>query len=443
MKRRIIGTIALAVMVSLTGCGGGLSFDDLNPFSGREQILPGERQEILAEPNPLAVDPALAVVQAIILPPAINNGDWSQPGGNPANAPGHLAYSGSGQRIWMSSAGRGTGSHGNISASPVISGGRIFVMDVEGKVTALTASGGGRAWQVSIVPEGDDDDGITGGGLAADGGNLFAATGYGEIIAFDQGTGQRRWTTKMDIPLRSAPTVANGILFVVGTDNRVFAVSIADGSQLWSFRGIPETTGLVSSASPAVSGDIVVVPFSSGEIIAFQAATGQPIWAESLTRTRSFTSLSGIREVAARPVIQDGVVYAVSVSGRMIATGLASGERVWTKNFAGVHTPAIAGESLFAVDIRGKLAAMSRATGQVLWLVDMPKNEDNETWAGPVVAGGRLWLASSEGRLVSVDPASGRMISEHDIGDPVRLQPIVASSTIYVFTDDANLVAFN
>ncbi len=443
MNMRLKGLVALAILVGLSGCGNN-SLSDFNPFNRGDPRLPGDRQDVLTEPNPLTVNPDATSVRAIVVPPAVSNGDWPQPGGTPSNAPGNLAYSGGGQRIWSSSAGEGTGDNGNISASPVVAGGRVYTMDVKGTITAFSAASGGRAWRMSIVPEGEDDDGITGGGLAASNGILYVVTGYGEIIALDQGSGQRLWTVNMEIPMRSAPTVDGGTLYAVSTDNRIFAVSTADGSKLWTYRGIPESTGLVSGASPAVSGDMVVVPFSSGEIIAFKSATGDPVWAETLTRTRSFTSLSGIREVAARPVVQNGIVYAVSVSGRMIATGLADGERIWTRNFSGVHTPAIAGDSLFAVDVDGRLVAFDRLTGEVLWLIELPEDDrDPERWAGPVIAGGRLWLASTQGRMVSVDPVTGQLGTERSVGDPVRMQPIVAANRIYVLTDDANLVAFN
>jgi outer membrane protein assembly factor BamB len=436
---------ALIVVMSLllSACGTGLQLDRLNPFKERERPLPGTRVAVLTDTDALTVNPALAQ-RPIVLPAARANQNWAQPGGEASNSPGHLALSSSPNRAWRVNAGKGSDKDARLTNSPVVYGGRVFVMDVNGKVGAYSASGGGRIWSVSIVPEGEDDDGITGGGLAADNDLLFVATGYGELIAINPGSGQRVWTKDLGIPIRSAPTAAGGRVFLVTADNRVHALSQVDGSQEWTYRGIPETTGLLANASPAVADGLVVVPYSSGEIIAFDVATGQPSWADSLTRTRRATSLSGINDVAARPVVDRGVVYAVSVSGRMVASKIKSGERIWSRNLASAQTPVAAGDAIFVVTLDDRIVALSRDDGEVRWVTDLPRGEDNDVvWAGPVLAGGRLWITSSDGRLMSVDPATGQSGGGRDVGDDIFLGPVVASGKLYVLTDKANLIAFN
>ncbi len=442
MKALRLICLALVLSVGVTACGGGESFDRLTkPFRKKEKILPGERIDVITEANPLQVSPG-ASSQGVLVPQAQTNVNWSQPGGNAANNPGHLAFPGTGQKAWVARAGKGSSDDSRISAAPVVGGGRVFVMDAEGEVSAFSTQGGGRIWQTSLTPEDEDNDGIIGGGVAFDGGLVFAASGFGFVTALDQSSGQRIWTQELGIPVRSAPTAVDGKVYVVTSDNRVFALSQADGSQIWSYRGISETTRLLSSASPAVSNKYVIVPYSSGEIIAFQVADGKPIWADSLTRTRSFTSLSGITEVAARPVINGGVVFAVGVSGRLVAVKADSGERLWTHNLSSTQTPYLLGNTLFVVGLDRKLVAFDTSSGEVRWISELP-GESRDSWAGPVGAGGRLWLTSSTGTLISVDPSNGQVTSERSIGDETFLSPVVASGLIFVLTDEANLVAFN
>lgn len=442
MKAVRLSLICLALVVGLTACETSTAVDRvLSPFRKKEKILPGERVDVITETNPIEVSQE-AGAQGVALPQAISNGDWSQPGGTASNNPGHLAFSGTGQRAWISNAGRGSSDDSRISAAPVIAGGRVFVMDAEGAVSAFSSQGGGRIWRTSLTPEDEDDDGVIGGGVASDGGLVFAASGFGFVTALDPSSGQRIWTADLGIPVRSAPTAFGGRVYVVTSDNRVFALSSADGSQIWSYRGISETTRLLSSASPAVSNEYVVVPYSSGEIIAFKTSDGQPIWADSLTRTRSFTSVSGLSEVAARPVISGGIVYAVGVSGRLVAVKASTGERLWTHNLSSTQTPYLIGNTLYVVGLDRRLIAFDSASGKVRWISKLP-GESRDSWAGPVGAGGRLWLSSSKGALITVDPSNGQVTSERAIGDETYLAPIVAGGQIFVLTDKANLVAFN
>jgi outer membrane protein assembly factor BamB len=59
-----------------------------------------------------------------------------------------------------------------------------------------------------------------------------------------------------------------------------------------------------------------------------------------------------------------------------------------------------------------------------------------------VLAGNRLWLTSSKGQLVGVDPGTGRVASTDDIGSPVYIAPVVAGGRLYVLGDNARLYAF-
>ena len=89
---------ALVAALLLAGLAGCSSFSIRDMLSGEEDKLPGEREAILLETDPLVVDPQAAQVPP--LPAARANADWSQPGGTATNAPGHLSLSPSPKRAW-------------------------------------------------------------------------------------------------------------------------------------------------------------------------------------------------------------------------------------------------------------------------------------------------------------------------------------------------------
>ena len=71
------------------------------------------------------------------------------------------------------------------------------------------------------------------------------------------------------------------------TDGRTVALAGHDGAELWVHRGLPERASLLIGASPALDGDVVVVPYSSGELVALRVASGTGAWSDSLARTRT------------------------------------------------------------------------------------------------------------------------------------------------------------
>ena len=62
-------------------------------------------------------------------------------------------------------------------------------------------------------------------------------------------------------------------------------------------------------------------------------------------------------------------------------------------------------------------------------------------WVGPLLAGNRLILLSSHGRLVSVSPYTGAVLQEIKIGAGVFVSPIVANDTLYILNNKGNLIA--
>ncbi len=443
MARGRISRLALAsATLLIAGCSDSLpslpKLNDLNPFAEKQQALPGKRIAVIPDASAVGADLAPAD-KPIIISPYSGNEQWTQPGGTANNSPGHLAIAASIKTVWTADAGTGSSKYGKISASPIAFGGKVYTLDAAGTVTAFSTSGGGQAWRASLKPEGEKvaEKGY-GGGLAADAGKLFAATGYGTIVALDPGSGKQLWTKSIGVPIRTSPTAAGGRILAVTIEGEVVCLSTEDGSENWRYRGLDEKASIISNASPAIEGSLAIVPFTSGEVVGLNLATGQPVWTESLSKTRSASSLTSMTD-AGRPVIDNGTVFAVGHAGRMIASSL-KGQRLWQISVPGVQQPVVSGDSVFVVDTQGQLMAITRRDGKIQWTM---KLSGSNIWSGPVLGGGKLWLTSAAGQLVSVEATTGKVASTQDLGQPIYIAPIIAGSRMFILTDKAKLIALN
>jgi outer membrane protein assembly factor BamB len=420
-------------------------------FDKKQEPLPGRRISVLkADEKDAIAGPEAA--GTVVLPPPVTNVSWSQPGGVPSNAPGHLALAETLNTLWTVSAGEGSSKRMRLTAIPIVYDKKIYTMDAEATIRAISASNGSVLWEVKNVPTAKsgfdylhpfNTNNVSrngfGGGLAADGGKIFAATGFGTIIALDASSGTEVWTKRFAIPIREAPTAAEGRVFVVNSESELICLSANDGVQLWSQKGLPENAAVLTSASPAVAGNLVFVPYPSGEITAIDIKTGQARWTDSLAKGAINSSATAIGE-APRPVADHEAVYAMSRGGQLIATSRDRGTRLWTRDIKGSQMPWVAGDTLFVVDISGKLIAMNRKDGKARWITALP---GDGRWNGPVLGGNRLWLASSKGLLVAVDAVSGAIAAQSDLGAPVWITPVVAEGRLYVLNDKAKLIAMN
>lgn len=405
----------------------------------------GERISVLDFEQQNQAEADLQGVEVVLPPPQVNP-SWTQPGGSPTKAMGSLAL-GELAKLWEVSIGQGSKPQRWLNAAPVIAANRLYTMDTEANVAAFTADTGRSLWRVALR-EKEKPAPAFGGGVSIDGDRLYATTGYGTAYALDAATGRQIWRVDLGIPLRAAPTVAEGRVLVMSQDNRLTALNADTGAQDWQVTATLEPAGILGPGSPAMDGGTVVVGFSSGELFALRVENGRTVWQDQLARTGRSTALAALSAIVASPVIDRGRVFAIGHGGRMVAIDLASGQRVWERSLGGISTPAVAGDFLFLVTTDAQVVALTRGDGRIRWITPLTrwKNPKKKTggvaWFGPVLGGGRLILVSSEGEMIFLDPATGEVQSQQKLGAPAYLPPVVANMILYVLTDDGKVRAF-
>ncbi len=411
-----------------------------------EAPLPGERIAVLQRVDGIEADPALAGV-APQLPEPVDAAEWPQAGGVPSHAMGQLALDTPLSRVWSADLGAGEDDGHEILSGPVVAAGRVFGMDAEARVSAFDLGSGRRIWQVDLEPE-DDDEGFFGGGVAFDGGRLYVTTGFARVYALDAGTGAVVWEARVPAPMRAAPTVAEGRVLAVTLDNQLVALSAEDGREFWTHSGLTETTGIIGGASPAVSGPIVVAPYSSGELFAIRVENGRVLWSESLSPVGRSSAISALSDISGRPVVDRDLVFATSHGGRSTAIELRRGGRAWDLNVGGTADPWVAGDSVFLITKEARLLALTRDEGRVRWVQQLARYEDEEdksgpiTWAGPVLAGGYLYVVNSRGQMLAVAPSDGGIAATYELPGGSRIAPVVAAETLLIVTQSGQLVAY-
>jgi outer membrane protein assembly factor BamB len=413
----------------------------------------GDRISVLEFEQQLAPSAALSG-RDFFLPGPQAATAWTQPGGNAENSIEHVIAAPAFEVAWRRSIGAGSSRVRQVMAPIVADNNRVFVLDAESTVTAVDAGSGNEVWKTNIRPEGKERGGF-GGGVAVGGGKVFVSSGYRTMNALDQATGAVVWTVNVDVPIHGAPTVAGSRVYVVDVENQLYAFDVQTGQQEWSFRGIPEPARIMRASSPAVTGDTVVAPFSSGELVAVRASTGQPVWQQTLSRTSRTSALSEVRDIAGRPVISRGMVYAVGHSGVMSAVDVRSGQPKWQLPVSGVNAPLPVGDVVYVVSKDGQLTVVNRDTGQVYWTRDLNEglvhreggffglwdHEVRPKWSGPLLASNRLVLVNSDGDLVALDPKTGVQTASIRLGGAGYIAPAAYNGALYVLTDNGDLVS--
>lgn len=237
-------------------------------------------------------------------------------------------------------------------------------------------------------------------------------------------SGTERWSCRTGGPVRSAPTVVDGTVYVGSDDGSLYAVDAATGRQKWCS---PLNAGVVRSA-PAVEGDLVYVT-AARCVYALDIRTGRVHW-----------EFHGIGEAATTVGSSGDCVYFGS-SGTLYTLDAKAGTKQWL----------IAGYGLTSyqwVVLAGPVAIVGNA-GTHVHAFDAGKRR--QVWGarvphGPVsgpsaLSDGLLYLGSEGGELVALDTSKGRKKWRYDTRGAIQSAPTVADGTVYVGNDDDRLYA--
>lgn len=222
------------------------------------------------------------------------------------------------------------------------------------------------------------------------------------------------WTAKKLGGGDSAPAVAGGVVYVMGTrggDDVVVALSEKDGSEVWASKigGIPKQRMPQSQegpgGTPAVDGERVYAVGMGGDLVCLQTKDGKEVWRVSFTK--DFGGKIPMWSFRESPLVDgDNVICTPGgPDATLVALDKTNGKVVWKSKVPG--DPAAAYSSVIAIDAAGQkqyvqltaktLVGVAAADGKFLWNYDKPANRMGINCSTPVYTDGQVFAASAYG----------------------------------------------
>lgn len=385
----------------------------------------------------------------ISLPGQSANASWSQRQGTPGGRPGHPALSANPQLIWSTSIGQGDSRRARLTTDPVYADGRVYTLDARAHVQATSASGA-VLWGTDLTPSRDARSSASGGSLAVAGGRVFVASAQAYLAALDAATGQEIWRTDFAAPLTGSPAVADNRVYVAAIDSSLWGLDAATGRIEWTLAGTPSLSTIARGSAPAIAGEAVIFPTQAGELTAVRRSNGGRLWTTAAAGRRTGAALGTIPALTGDPVVDGSRIYAANQSGRVFVMDARTGTTIWSVE-EGANAPVWpVGGSVFLVSDQNRLLRLDASDGSLIWAHELPLYTTSRVRRrlaiypqhGPVLAGGRLWVASGDGLLRGFDPVSGNTTAEIEIPGGAASAPIVAGGVMYILNRDGDLLAY-
>ena len=306
---------------------------------------------------------------------------------------------------------------GVLYASPVVSGGRVFIGGGDGRMYAFDAATGATLWVGEAQNLFFVDSAAVGHGL------VFASSVYQTLLAYDAETGAVAWTSDLT-DVRASPTLAGGTLYVGSFDGTLSALDPQTGTPKWSAVG----GCCVFDQAPVVDNGRVFQMRTNDTLTAYDAKSGKQLWTVPAFSVGTLAAAHGM-------LFYDYPPY-------MFALDQTTGAEVWRAPVvvsARVSSPAVANRRVFTTQT--ELIALDAATGAVLWSAPAV----NSQW-GPSVANGVVYASSLGGEWDAFDERDGSLLWSVTLGSCggfcANAVPVIANGTLYLAGPDSYLYAF-
>lgn len=318
-----------------------------------------------------------------------------------------------------------------INHPPLPVGDVVITVPTGGPVTALNITDGSVAWEYAPVER------IWDRAYVSDGRSFFIGIEGGQIVALDTATGEVRWQKELGINAQTPLYVTNSVLYVPTTfvgpgltadplgQAKLFALNPEDGMELWSFTSdnyilqTPTRFGDIVFVGGSYEADVTVDEGGPMRLYALSAADGTELW--------SYESLDGYpKQLYAT---ETAVAY-IAYQDFTVGVSSSDGQSLWRRD-TGNWVPTLSGrdETIYFGSANTVVHAQNMADGIPAWQFNIPEGTFNYVLGAPIPVDDTLYFLTQQGDMFAVDLGDGRQLWHHPTG-------IVAARTNPAISDD-------
>lgn len=310
-------------------------------------------------------------------------------------------------------------------SKPIFAKGVIYISDNKGIVSAFSKKDKMLLWSQNTSYH-DKNYHHTGGGILFHENRLYVTNGAKYLVILDAATGHEIMRKEFFDIVKTAPVMlGDNVVLIQTVSNQLVAYDVKNSKIVWQHEGLFETLSSTNHIAPVVYNNQVIVNYSSGQIFALNAATGQELWGINLSVGHEI-SLPSFESVtlSCAPIVEHDSLYLASNNGKLVKLNVANGMTIWQIEASDIQSMSTNGNSLFVTNNARQVAAISKNTGAVKWVADMVNNSGKKNKAAQFLS--PFVTAQEDGKwILSVPSNEGLMYRYASNGQYLSIEPIV------------------
>lgn len=313
-----------------------------------------------------------------------------------------------GNTVWSAALGRkvNEGRGNGPRSTPTVDNDRVYVLTENGDLACLRAPDGAPVWRKNILKEfgGSNPGWLISESPLIDGDRVIVTPGGrgAGMVALDKMTGKEIWRAK---DLSDGAGYSSAIAADVGgvrtimnfTSRAAVGVRASDGKLMWSNSSAANGTANCTTPVFADGKVFFTSDYGQGAALLGLSAQGGEVKAQELYYTREMKNHHG------GVVLLNGYLYGFSGSSGLTCIEFATGKRMWVNRSVGKGSLAYADGMLYLLSEK-QVVGLAEANPNAY--VEKGRfsiaDQGRDSWAYPVVAGGKLYIRD-QGTLTAYD----------------------------------------
>lgn len=335
------------------------------------------------------------------------------------------------KKEWSTSIGAGQGKLWN-TLTPAVDGDRLYVTDINGRVSALDRFTGKAVWTRKLKLN------VSGGvGVGAD--MVLLGTLNGDVIALDANTGADLWRSKVTSEVLAAPATNGDVVVVQTQDDRLIALEASSGAQRWIYESTPAVLTLRGTGAPLVTDYVAYAGLSTGKVIAVDTQRGLPIWEQRVAVASGRTELERMVDIDGGLLLSGNTLYVTTYQGRVAGLDAQSGQIFWQRDASSYVGAAEGFGNAYISLADGVIESIDERSSTAMW---SNKSLLRRQLSAPAVFSSYIAVGDLEGYLHVLSQVDGRFVARTRLDSKgLRVQPLVVGGWMYVYGNGGKLSA--
>ncbi|WP_022670774.1 PQQ-binding-like beta-propeller repeat protein [Hippea alviniae] len=304
--------------------------------------------------------------------------------------------------------------------------GYLYIGNLDGEVYKIDPKNGDKELVVEF-----DEQPIE-AGVVVDGDYLFVGTTKGWLYKVDLKSKKVVAKRRFDFPVVGHLYIKDGNLYVVSENDILYCLDESDLKTVWKYaHGEPNMFDIRGFSGIYFGDDGLYIGFDDGSVdkVSYK---GDQIWEAEVGEGSMFV------DADTTPLLNGNIVYVSSVRGYTEALKTDDGSLVWKRKISSYSNMQANIFGLFLADDNGNVYCLDLSGGETIW-------KKRLTLEGNIyslkLVGSILFALTSDGKLIALDPLTGKILDIKDIGGEFSSYMMLCCNKLFFVSRDGDIYA--